>query len=313
MPLIRWLLNVEPLWNTPEEFNEALNHLPPPTHENVLKYHQPNDRKLALGSQLLQHLIVCRYRHIPFRDIRIVKHFGGIAGGRPVFIGNDDDGVEGLEYNVSHHGSVVGIISRLLPPKDCGNGGGGDEGGGVGVDVLEYERRPHYVEGTLEGVREWAKGFEEAKVFTGREMGVIYAAAAAATGLSREDEEGKKVEGVVKAVHLNWVVKEAYVKAVGTGLVTDLTAVEFGLVGVAGRVEAGERVDDVEVWIGTGEKRRAREWYFEVERVEREGLEGGYCLAVVTRAEGLEEGDKRGRWKWLEYGGDILPFIQAES
>ncbi|KAK6517848.1 hypothetical protein TWF506_005024 [Arthrobotrys conoides] len=302
MPLIRWLLNVEPLWNTPEEFNQALNYLPLPTHEHILKYHRLNDQKLALGSQILQHLIVSRYRHIPFRDVRIVKHFGGITGGRPVFIGNSN-GVEGLEYNVSHHGSVVGIISRLLPPKD--GGGGVDEGGGVGFDILEYEKRPHYVDGTLEGVKEWAGGFEEAKVFTGREMGVIYAAGAASSGRSEEE----KVEGVVKAVHLNWVVKEAYVKAVGTGLVTDLTAVEFGLVGVGERVEAGQRVGDVEVWIGGREKRRAGEWYFEVDRVVRDGLEGGYCLAVVTRVEGLEVGDRRGAWEWLEYTADILPFI----
>ncbi|KAK6501726.1 hypothetical protein TWF481_009554 [Arthrobotrys musiformis] len=287
MPLIRWLLNVEPLWNTPEAFNEALSHLPASTHEHVLKYHRPIDRKLSLGSQLLQHLLVSRYRGIPFGDVRIVRNFGGVEGGRPVFMGYE--GVEGVEYNVSHHGSVVGIISRLLPPR---------EEGGIGLDVLEYEKRPGYVDGNIGAVREWAGGFGEAGVFTAREMGVIEAAGG--------------VEGVVKAVHLNWVVKEAYVKAVGTGLVTDLTAVEFGLVGVGGLVDGGERVDGVEVWIGAGrEKRRAREWYFEVERVVREGLEGGYCLAVVTRVEGLEEGDRKGAWEWLEYTRDMLPFIQA--
>ncbi|KAK6348385.1 hypothetical protein TWF718_006182 [Orbilia javanica] len=306
MPLIRWLLNVEPLWNTPEEFNEALNHLPTPTHENILKYRRPNDRKLALGSQILQHLIVCRYRHVPFRDVRIVRNFGGVTGGRPVFVGNKEDGVEGLEYNVSHHGSVVGIVSRLLPPKDGGDEDvDADEGGGVGVDVLEYEQRPHYVDASLEGVKEWAGGFGDADVFTSREMGVINAAAL--SGMS----EGEKMEGVVKAVHLNWVLKEAYVKAVGTGLVTDLTAVEFGLVGVVGLVDDGVRVGDVEVWVGGREKRRAREWYFEVERVGRSGLEGGYCLAVVTRVEGLEEGDRKGSWEWLEYVEDILPVIQG--
>ncbi|KAK6519609.1 hypothetical protein TWF281_003431 [Arthrobotrys megalospora] len=301
MPLIRWLLNVEPLWNTPDEFNETLNYLPASTHEHVLKFLRPIDRKLALGSQILQHLIVCKYRNIPFRDVRIVRNFGGIKGGRPVFIGGDNGG-EGLEYNVSHHGSVVGIVSRLLPPKEDGKE---DEGGGIGVDILEYEKRPHYVEGTLQGVKEWADGFGEAKVFTGREMGVVHAAAW--KGVNVEE----KVEGVVKAVHLNWVVKEAYVKAVGTGLVTDLTAVEFGLVGVGDGIESGERVRDIEVWIGGRERRRATEWYFEVERVVGEGLAEGYCVAVVTRAEGLEDEDRMGVWEWLQYEGDILPILQT--
>ncbi|KAK6358454.1 hypothetical protein TWF730_007787 [Orbilia blumenaviensis] len=305
MPLIRWLLNVAPLWNTPEEFNEALNHLPATTHEHILKFHRSNDRKLALGSQILQHLIVCKHRNIPFRDVRIVRNFGGIPGGRPVFTG-DNNRVEGLEYNVSHHGSVVGIISRLLPPKE---GGKEDEGGGVGVDILEYEKRPHYVDGTLEAVREWAEGFKEGKVFTGREMGVIDASTAAWEGMDEED----KMRGVVKAVHLNWVVKEAYVKAVGTGLVTDLTAVEFGLVGVGEGIDCGERMSDFEVWVGGRQRRMATEWYFEVEKVVKDGLEGPYCVGIVTRAEGLEEGDKSGVWEWLEYEGGILPLIRSSS
>ncbi|EPS40299.1 hypothetical protein H072_5899 [Dactylellina haptotyla CBS 200.50] len=305
MPLIRWLLNVEPLWNTPEEFTQTLNYLPSSTHSHVLKYFRPSDRKLALGSQILQHLLVSKFRNIPFRDVTIVRNFGGVQGGRPVFVGTDS-GVEGLEYNVSHHGGVVAITSRLDPPREDG-GGGKDVGGGIGVDVADYEQRPRYIEGNLAAVFEWADGFEQGGVFTRWEM-------EGATGGLRGmagDEEGQ-MEEVVKGVHLNWAVKEAYVKAVGTGLVTDLTAVEFGLEGVKETLDSGERSRGVQLWLGKGaERREGSEWYFEVERVQREGLEGRYCVAIATKAEGLSEEDRQGRWEWLDYEEGIEPVLKA--
>ncbi|KAF3911596.1 hypothetical protein AA313_de0200304 [Arthrobotrys entomopaga] len=342
MPLIRWLLNVDPLWNTPDEvnpppqilihfniikfkvtsltikkFTKALNYLPPSTHQNIQNYHRPSDRKLALASQLLQHLIVSKYRNIPFRHVTIVRNFGGIRGGRPVFLGDPAVGIHGLEYNVSHHGTVVAITSRLEPPVESssGNNSGGKEdgGGGIGVDVLQYEKRPGYIDGNLGAVMEWVDGFEAGEVFTKGEMNGARGAAAAARG---EGEEGKMRE-VVKAVHLNWALKEAYVKAVGTGLVTDLTAVDFEVDGVCEVVDRGERSREVKVWLGKGAgRRRGDEWYIEVERVRTsEGVEeeeeGSYCVAMATKADGLKAEDKNGDWQWLDYEADVVPFIES--
>ncbi|KAK6543947.1 hypothetical protein TWF694_000665 [Orbilia ellipsospora] len=305
MPLIRWLLNVGPLWNTPDEFTQALNYLPPPTHQNILNYVRPADRKLALASQLLQHLIVSKHRNIPFSHVTIVKNFGGIRGGRPVFVGDRAAGIQGLEYNVSHHGTVVAITSRLEAPVE--SGGKEDKGGGIGVDVLQYEKRPGYVDGNLGAVMEWVDGFEVGEVFTKGEMNGARGAVVRGNG-----GEGKMRE-VVKAVHLNWTLKEAYVKAVGTGLVTDLTAVDFEVDGVCEVVDRGERSRGVKVWLGKGAgRRRGDEWYFEVERVQvGEGVEGSYCVAMATQAEGLGEEDKNGVWQWLNYEADMVPFIRS--
>ncbi|KAF3938292.1 hypothetical protein ABW19_dt0207671 [Dactylella cylindrospora] len=315
MPLIRWLLNVEPLWNTPEEFTATLNRLPPSIHPHILKFFHLSDRKLSLASQLLQHLLISKHRSIPFPSVSITRNHAGITGGRPVYPGDPTLGTQGLEYNVSHHGCVIAIVSRLDAPKDLEDG---NVGGGIGVDILEYEVRPKYVEGNMEAVMGWAEGFEEGEVFTAREMrGVRKAVAEVEIGggyKAGQEIEEEKMKAVVRGLHVNWTLKEAYVKAVGTGLVTDLTAVEFDVAGIAGRLEKG-RTSEVVVWLGKGlERRKGEEWYFEVEKVRVpgvEGVEGGYCVAIATKAEGLEEEEKKGEWVWLDWERDVMPFIEA--
>ncbi|KAJ6263300.1 1-acyl-sn-glycerol-3-phosphate acyltransferase [Drechslerella dactyloides] len=271
MPLIRWLLDVQPLWNSPDEFNAALHHLPATTHAHIQNYHRPSDRKLALASQLLQHLLVSRHLHIPFPAVSITRHHCSLPGARPVY----GDETNGIEYSVSHHGSVVALVSRLLPPKQTA-----EEEGSVGVDVLSYTEPPSYVHPNLSSALEWAEGFTEGGVFTSGEMEGIRAAAAT---------DGW--EAVVKEVHLRWAVKEAYVKALGTGLATDLTGVEARVEGVRALLEEEGRRAKVEVWLGReGQRRCAEGWYVEVERVG--GAGGRYCVALATRVEGLEEGEK---------------------
>ncbi|KAF3924881.1 hypothetical protein ABW21_db0205814 [Orbilia brochopaga] len=291
MPLIRWLLDVQPLWDSPDEFNAALQHLPDATHAHITSYHRPSDRKLALASQLLQHLLVARNRHIPFPSVVITRHHCGLTGARPVYAGTND-GSDGLEYSVSHHGSLVALVSRLQKPQATA-----EEHGHVGVDVLEYADLPGYVSPTLASVVEWAEGFATSNVFTAGEMvGIRQTAATGDWG------------NVVKEVHLRWTVKEAYVKALGTGLAADLTAVETRMEGVRDRLEQDGRVR-VEVWLGkSGERRRAEEWYVEVER-----LGGGrYCVGVATREEGLQQEERSGEWQWLDYNVDMLPYITKQ-
>ncbi|KAK6341169.1 hypothetical protein TWF696_008255 [Orbilia brochopaga] len=289
MPLIRWLLNVQPLWNNPADYNAALQYLPASTHARIQSYHRQSDRKLALGSQLLQHLLVTRHRNTPFADVSITRHHCGLSGARPVFDGID--GSDGLEYSVSHHGTVVALVSRLQPPRQTAK-----EEGSVGVDVLEYAELPSYVCPTLPGVVEWAEGFVDSGVFTHAEMMGV-------RDVARRDAWRE----VVKEVHLRWTVKEAFVKALGTGLATDLQAIEVRLEGVREQVEEGRRVP-VEVWLGKeGEKRRADEWYFEIGLV----AEGSNCVGVATRVEGLLEEEKSAEWQWLDYNADVLAYIMT--
>ncbi|EWC46960.1 hypothetical protein DRE_03722 [Drechslerella stenobrocha 248] len=316
--LTKWLLDVAPLWNTPEEFTATLHRLPPSTHAHVQSFHRLSDRKLALGSQLLQHLLVAHTRHIPFAAVRITRNHGGVSGARPVFLANnttttttattatsDDNTVEGLEYNVSHHGSVVAIATRGLPPSSADS----HDEGSIGIDILLYDERPAHIpshdgntkhdDGGLSGVLAWAEGFATADVLTASELGFMRAEAAA----------GATADEIVRTLHLHWALKEAYVKAVGTGLVTDLKAVEGRLRGVRERLEGGG-VQEVEVWIGKeGAKKKLEGWHLEVEVV-RPSAGERYCVALAVR-DGEGEESRRGEWRWLEYSNDVAKLIEG--
>jgi 4'-phosphopantetheinyl transferase len=230
----------------------------------------------------------------------------------------DGRAIAGLEYNVSHHGSLVAMASRLVAPKSDTDA---SVGGGVGVDVVQYAVRPRYVEPTLEEMKEWVNGFGEADVFTQEEMAVIHAAVARVNG------EERKMKTMMSAMFANWALKEAYVKAVGTGLVTDLLAVDFKLEGLDMRMEQQngtesrgvQRKGDVQLHLGRGkEKRQDHKWHLEIERLEMEdGVEGlsdeqklYYVAVALERDQHLTE-DIHGTWEWLDMGRDILPFMTS--
>ncbi|KAG0125056.1 hypothetical protein HOY82DRAFT_509950 [Tuber indicum] len=279
--LLRYALDVAPLWNTSEEFTEALNLLSPATQARVTKYHFTADRKLALGSQLLQRLVISEIHSggkpsasIPdLSSIPIVKDE---KSGRPFY--SPPPATEGQiwelkDYNVSHHNSrnpslpcLVILVARVAPPSTGRRR--------VGADIVPdaYNRS--------ESAQMFLEGFRSSGVFTDYEIGVIFSPL-------RNDEK-------VKMLYLHWALKEAYVKAVGTGLVTNLLAIEFRGVNLHDTEDG--TYEGVEVYID-GEKRP--EWKLEVGRLSR----GHYFAVAIDGGDGGEEDP--GEWKWIEFRKDI--------
>lgn len=250
----------------------------------MTKYHFTADRKLALGSQLLQRLVISDIHSggkpsasIP--DLSSIPIIKNEKSGRPSY--SPPPATEGQiwelkDYNVSHHNSrnpslpcLVILVARVAPPSTGRQR--------VGVDVVPdaYNRS--------ESAQMFLESFRSSGVFTDYEIGVIFSPL-------RNDEK-------VKMLYLHWALKEAYVKAVGTGLVTNLLAIEFRGVNLHD-TEDGE-YGGVEVYVD-GEKRP--EWKLEVGRLSR-----GHYFAVA--ADGCDSGDggkgEIGGWRWIEFRKNI--------
>lgn len=250
----------------------------------MTKYHFTADRKLALGSQLLQRLVISEIHSsgkpsasIP--DLSSVPIVKDEKTGRPSY--SPPPATEGQiwelkDYNVSHHNSrspslpcLVVLVARVAPPSTGRQR--------VGVDVVPdaYNRS--------ESAQTFLESFRSSGVFTDYEIGIIF------SPLRNEEK--------VKMLYLHWALKEAYVKAVGTGLVTNLLAIEFR--GVNLHDTEDRAYDGVEVYVD-GERRP--EWKLEVGRLSR-----GHYFAVA--ADGWDggnggEGDIGG-WRWIEFRKDI--------
>ncbi|KAI5852315.1 hypothetical protein BZA05DRAFT_41624 [Tricharina praecox] len=277
MPLLRLYLDVSTL--TPSGFATALSLLPPAVHPSITRYHFPSDRALALGSAFLQRYVICTH-YAAHTTLSSVPLHRDPANGRPyhgAVAGTGQlDGVE--DYNTSHHNprqefpaggerclvAVAALVTRTPQRKRR-----------VGVDVVPtaYTRcgAEEFVETFCGG------GGTEAGVFTAMEVEWVL----------RASDTVERVRGV----YLLWALKEAYTKAVGVGIVGELTRVEFrGLEGWHGQ----ERWRGAEVWVdGEDESKR---WYTEGE---------GFFLAICCEREALVEGDIEGEWKELDLETDI--------
>lgn len=108
--------------------------------------------------------------------------------------------------------------------------------------------------------------------------------------------------------YMHWALKEAYVKAIGTGLVTDLTQIEFRNVKLFDLDRsAGKRYTEAKLYLSGVEQ---PEWYLEVDVFEGvdegEPDENGICyIAIATEREGLSDEDLRGEWKVVNMERDI--------
>jgi len=377
-----------------------LNLLPFSDHKRIRAFYHLSDRKLALGSQLLQRLLISRYclcassppaesssspssnlllapletilsntatdnnndnddhqsRNTTevdvkefFQSIKISRQ-DDIPGGRPVY----KTLAKSLEYNVSHHGSLVAIVSRLEPPLPSSSSSASrsissvtsssstaassssTSEGKIGVDVVYATDRPRYVKPGIHNLKEWVAGFEG--VFTPLELQVVEGAY---DRHCRNDDDGHGVQdgetAMIKALYKNWALKEAFVKAKGTGLVTDLVAVEFR--GVEGFDDGGggsvadtagavtnnttrvlentrDRFFGVEVYISSrdGERgiekwRRADEWYMEIERI-MVGEVVYYLAVAAADAQGINDEERNKCWEFVDYRKDILSFAR---
>ncbi|GMG99481.1 hypothetical protein Nepgr_001321 [Nepenthes gracilis] len=213
----RWLVDVSE-WNpSPRNFSSAVSVLPHLEHSSITRYAKMEDRKRALVSRLLQYALVREVLGISFDEI-IIKR---TPEGKPYLDSNHvDSRFPNFNFNVSHHGDFVAIASEPL----CL----------VGLDIVSHAP---LVKGTgLEFIENFSSYFSQ------RELYEIINAGTCDEMLSR--------------FHRYWSLKEAFVKAIGTGLGYRLDKLEFH----------HTNWDNISVKIDGVELRDWKFWHFELRK-----------------------------------------------
>ena len=237
------LLDVEPLWpcqfdgNIPfrstvvwirnEENRKILKYLPPSEQSKVLAFVRHTDAKLCLGSCLLKRRAISNACGVPWSDIVI----GEDSNRKPCYVPKDPAGSR-LEFNVSHHGSVVALVS--CAGQDVK----------LGVDVVKLDWDRDYPKVLKEGFESWARTYE--MVFSDREVQDIieYSTCEAST-------TAEQIRAKLRHFSAHWCLKEAYVKMTGEALMAELRQVEFRNVRVPAASSTqlwGELCSNVEIW-----------------------------------------------------------------
>ncbi|KAM5550642.1 hypothetical protein ABKV19_027139 [Rosa sericea] len=184
----RWVVDISEWDPSPQDLSFALSVLPPSEQSSVTRYVRLEDRKRALVSRLLQYALVHQVLAIPYDQIVINRTLEG----KP-YLECDEVCVDfpNFNFNVSHHGDYVAIASEPL----CL----------VGVDIVSI------VIPQDETVIEFLQSFSS--YFSSFEWHNI------CTAGTNDD--------VLFEFYRYWCLKEAFVKAIGSGLAYDLDKVEF--------------------------------------------------------------------------------------
>ncbi|XP_020202696.1 L-aminoadipate-semialdehyde dehydrogenase-phosphopantetheinyl transferase isoform X2 [Cajanus cajan] len=184
----RWVVDISKWDPHPSHFSFLLSLLPFQHHSSVTRFVKMEDRKRALVSRMLQYALVHEVLQIPFTDILIKRTLEG----KP-YLDYDKCGLRfpNFNFNVSHHGDYVAIASEPV----CL----------VGLDIVSYD----VPQG--ETITEFIKFFSS--YFSSFEWDNIVNA-----GTS---------DDVLIEFYRYWSLKEAYVKAIGSGLTEGLNKVEF--------------------------------------------------------------------------------------
>ena len=192
---LRWALNIRTWHPSADEWQLALSLLPPEDAERVERFKFEKDKKLAMGSRLLQRAAISSLFGIQWRDVQI----GRTKEGKP-YLANAPlpEAVAALpnfNFNVTHHGGIVAIATE---PAAL-----------VGLDVMDALERPGGSSGR--SAEEFFRSFTDN--FTAHEWSTIRAPG---------DDNGCFAQ-----FYRHWSMKEAYIKAVGIGLGFDLKRAEF--------------------------------------------------------------------------------------
>lgn len=138
--------------------SRALSFLPASEQASVLKYYHVKDAKMSLASQLLKHLVIARYCHVPWCETAFSRDSMGKPFWRPSAPESTDQVKIG--FNVSHQAGLVSMVAVV----------GGDGDVEVGTDVVcVSERLDHaYREIDKDGFFSWIDVYAE--VFSEREV-----------------------------------------------------------------------------------------------------------------------------------------------
>ncbi|XP_057789314.1 uncharacterized protein LOC131006158 [Salvia miltiorrhiza] len=184
----RWIVDISN-WNPSlQDFNLAVSLLPHHEHASITRFVKLEDRKRALVSRLLQYALVHRLLGIPFDEI-IIKR---TPEGKPFLVCDSvEPGFPNFNFNVSHHGDYVAIASEPI----CL----------VGVDIVSHSVPVN------EAADEFIQSFSS--YFSDLEWCNICNAGS-------PDEK-------LRVFYRYWCLKEAFVKAIGSGVGHKLDDVEF--------------------------------------------------------------------------------------
>lgn len=203
----RWWTDVATWDDRGDEWDRALATLPAEEQRQVTRYLFSKDRKLALASRLLQRRLVSDLFDVAFEDVDIRR----TPESKPFWYrGDTQRALATWNFNVSHHGSVVAIVSH---PRAL-----------VGVDVVRTTDRPR---GSAD---EFFRAF--ADHFTPLEWNYI-----------RGQAGGCEDDQYCRFYRL-WSLKEAYIKAIGIGLGFTLLRAEFSQSGDQWRMRLDGQLAD---------------------------------------------------------------------
>ncbi|KAL8824295.1 MAG: hypothetical protein Q9191_005151 [Dirinaria sp. TL-2023a] len=249
--VFRWLLDVQHLWPSPlgdshrtgataqwgntHAAKEALDFLPLNEREKALRFFAPRDAKLSLASSLLKHRAIVRACRVPWSAAIV----GQDANRKPCFIPSIQ-GTPKVEFNVSHHGTLVALVG--CAGDNCK----------LGVDIVHIDWAKDYPSVLKNGFPKWARIFES--VYSEREMRDIIGYQ---TG---EREQEADISGKLRHFYAHWCLKEAYVKMNGEALVASwVQELEFRNVKVPlplSRTPSsdcaglwGQTYNDAEIWL----------------------------------------------------------------
>ncbi|KAA8539130.1 hypothetical protein F0562_025822 [Nyssa sinensis] len=208
----RWLVDISQ-WNPSlHDFSFAMSFLHQQDHSSITRFVKMEDRKRALVSRLLQYAIVHEVLGIPFDEI-IIKR---TVEGKPYLECDEVNwGFPNFNFNVSHHGDYVAIASEPI----CL----------VGLDIVSH------FSPKKETIPEFIQNFSS--YFSSLEWDKIINA-----GTSDE---------MLNEFSRYWCLKEAFVKAIGTGVGYRLDSVEFhhtGWTNIFVKVD-GKELKDWRFWI----------------------------------------------------------------
>lgn len=184
----RWVVDISKWDPSPQEFSSVVSLLPQGEHSAITRFYRMEDRKRALVSRLLQYALVHQVLGTPFDEITINR----TVEGKP-YLEYEKVGLEfpNFNFNVSHQGDFVAIASEPL----CL----------VGLDIVSF------VIPEKETIIGFIQNFTP--YFSSLEWGNIVNAGSC--------------EDILVEFCRYWCLKEAYVKAIGSGLGYGLDKVEF--------------------------------------------------------------------------------------
>ncbi|KAL8713604.1 MAG: hypothetical protein Q9220_002466 [cf. Caloplaca sp. 1 TL-2023] len=249
--IYRWILDVEPAWPCSETIRpgrnaaarwaaehdnqQVLDLLPSEEREKVLRFYHVRDAKLSLGSQLLKHCAIVETCQIRWPESIITRD----KNHKPCYVPRDAPEKQ-IEFNVSHHGSLVVLAG-------CAN-----DNVQIGVDVVQIDLSKDIPKVRAEGWPSWVCTYEA--VFSAQEVQDMVA---------WEPSQFLSGDALLRAklrhFYAHWCLKEAYVKMTGEALMAPwLQDMEFRKVQVPRSADEvpnspddggwGEVYSGVEIW-----------------------------------------------------------------